>query len=295
MQHDLIITREIGHLPPRPDDAHKGDVGRVMIIGGCCNEEIAMVGAPALTANAAMRAGAGLVQVMVPAEIRTAIVTLVPVATARSLPSTAADVLHAINDYQADVIALGPGLGDSLNGQTVVDVLAGFGGPCVVDADGLNQLATARSFNVPQPHRIVLTPHPGEAKRLLTSFGDIREITKTPESRREAALALVAHYGCTVVLKGRATVVTNGDRLYINETGNSGLATAGTGDILTGLIAGLIGQRMSPLEAAILGVYLHGLAADYAAEELGRRSLIATDLLDYLPEAFCEHEIVATE
>jgi NAD(P)H-hydrate epimerase len=148
---------------------------------------------------------------------------------------------------------------------------------------------------VPQPHRIVLTPHPSEAKRLLASRGDQREITRTPESRREAALALVDHFGCTVALKGRGTIVTNGDRLYTNETGNSGLATAGTGDVLTGVIAGLIAQKMNTFEAAIVGVYLHGLAADYAAEELGRRSLMATDLLDYLPEAICEHEMVGTE
>lgn len=295
MRHDLIITREIAHLPPRPDDAHKGDAGRVMVIGGCCNEDVAMVGAPALVAAAVMRAGAGLVQTMVPAEIRAAVLSIVPVATARSLSPSPAHILRGLDEFQADAVALGPGLGNSLSSRVIGEVLAGFGGPCVVDADGLNQLAHLGKFDVPQPHRLVFTPHPGEAKRLLAARGDDREITPAPESRRDAALALVGQYQCTVVLKGRHTIVTNGDRLYINETGNSGLATAGTGDVLTGVIAGLIAQKVNPFEAAILGVYLHGLAADYAAEELGRRSLIATDLLDYLPEAFCEHEMVGIE
>jgi NAD(P)H-hydrate epimerase len=96
--------------------------------------------------------------------------------------------------------------------------------------------------------------------------------------------------GCTVVLKGHGTVVTNGDRIYTNETGNSGMATGGTGDVLTGVIAGLIAQHMDPFEASILGVYLHGLAGDFAAEELGRHAMTALDVLDYLPEAFVEHE-----
>jgi NAD(P)H-hydrate epimerase len=230
---------------------------------------------------------------MVPAEIRAAVLSIVPVATSRSLSPSSADVLRGLNAFPADVVALGPGL-NSLSSQ-MIEVLSGFGGPCVVDADGLNQLAGLDKFDIPQPHRLVLTPHAGEAKRLLAARGDDREITPAPESRRDAALALVGHYPCTVVLKGRHTIVTNGDRLYINETGNSGLATAGTGDVLTGVIAGLIAQKLNPFEAAILGVYLHGLAADYAAEELGRRSLIATDLLDYLPEAFCEHEMVGME
>ena len=115
-----------------------------------------------------------------------------------------------------------------------------------------------------------MTPHPGEARRLLSARGRPCPVDETAPARRQAACDLVAAYGCTVVLKGRHTVVTNGDRLFVNETGNSGMATGGTGDVLTGVIAGLIGQKMDPLEASILGVYLHGLAGDYAAEELGR-------------------------
>jgi NAD(P)H-hydrate epimerase len=106
---------------------------------------------------------------------------------------------------------------------------------------------------------------------------------------------LVEAYGCTAVLKGHGTIVTNGDRMYINETGNAGMASGGTGDVLTGVIAALLGQHLAPMEAAILGVYLHGLAGDFAAEELGRRSMTATDVIEYLPEALNEYEMTEGE
>jgi NAD(P)H-hydrate epimerase len=192
-------------------------------------------------------------------------------------------------------VALGPGLGDSLTGRVIADILRQFSGPVVLDADGLNLLAAAGPPEIPDPHRVVLTPHPGEAARLLRATGRAEHFDRTAASRRSAAAALNEAYGCVIVLKGRGTVVTNGDRMFINETGNAGLATAGTGDVLTGVIAGLIGQRMSPFEAAILGVYLHGLAGDYAAEELGVRSIVATDILEFLPEAFCEHDMSQTD
>ncbi|MFQ5591414.1 MAG: NAD(P)H-hydrate dehydratase, partial [Phycisphaerae bacterium] len=122
-----------------------------------------------------------------------------------------------------------------------------------------------------------------------------RSITGTLASRREAACALVDIFGCVAVLKGHRTIVTDGARLYVNETGNAGMATGGTGDCLTGVIAAMAAQRMPALEAAILSVYIHGLAGDYAAEELGRRSMTAVDLIEYLPEAFCDHELSAAE
>lgn len=294
MREEITVTREIAPLPRRAPDAHKGDVGRVLVIGGCCNQQTAMIGAPSLAANAALRAGAGLVQVMSPAELRAAIGTLTPCATLRSLPpasSALGDILRVAEDFQADVIALGPGLGDSLAALTVAELIREYAGPMVIDADGLNRLAEAAPFDIPMPHRIVLTPHPGEAQRLLASRGLDVSLDRTPASRRAAAIALNQSLGCVVVLKGSGTVVTNGDRLFANETGNAGMATAGTGDVLTGVIAALIGQKMSPFEGAILATYLHGLAGDYAAEELGPWSMTATDLLDFLPEAFCEHDM----
>ena len=294
MSSELIITREINPLPERKPDAHKGDVGRLVVIGGCC-EEVLMVGAPAMAATAAFRSGVGLVQVFVPEPLRTTVAILAPCATMRTLPTDSAGVLAAVEDFKADVLAVGPGLGRSIEPPVLADILTGFAGPTVVDADGLNLLSETEPFDIPNPHRVVLTPHPGELRRLLAARGMDREFSSEATSRRAAACALVEAYGCTAVLKGAGTIVTNGDRMYINETGNAGMASGGTGDVLTGVIAGLIGQRMPPMEAAILGTYLHGLAGDYAAEELGRHSVTATDVIDYLPEAFSEYEMTGED
>lgn len=296
---ELVVTHEIAPLPQRSPEAHKGHLGRIVVIGGC-NAEVLMVGAPALVANAALRAGAGLVQMLVPAELRQPACVLAPCATARSLPDSAKEILQCVEDYSADVLAIGPGLSNSLKAETLIEVLDRFGGSCVVDADALNGLAhfgddqelsaSSVRWSIRNPQRMVLTPHPGEARKLLEFFGIQKSIDATTHSRRAAACALVEATGCNIVLKGHGTVVTNGERIYTNETGNAGMATAGTGDVLTGIIAGLIGQHMPPYEASILGVYLHGLAGDFAAEELGRHSMTALDVLDYLPDAFLEHE-----
>lgn len=294
MASDITITREIAPLPSRADHAHKGDVGRVVIVGGCCNE-VFMAGAPALAATAALRSGAGLVQLFVPESLRATVTSLAPCATSRTLPTSTAALLGALQEFAADVVAVGPGLGNSLQVAVLVGVLKELASPIVLDADGLNLLASTEPFEMPRPERIVLTPHPGEARRLLAARGQDADVGSTPAARRDAALRLVEAYGCTVVLKGHGTIVTNGDRLFVNETGNSGMATGGTGDVLTGMIAALIGQGLDPMEAAILAVCLHGLAGDFAAEELGRYSLTATDLIDYLPEAFCEYEVSGNE
>jgi NAD(P)H-hydrate epimerase len=294
MSSKLIITREIAPIPERRDDAHKGDVGRIVIIGGCCGD-VVMVGAPALAANAAFRSGSGLAQMLVPEAIRTAVAILAPCATIRTLPTDTDGLLQAVADFRGDVVALGPGLGDSLAPAVIAEFLARFPGPIVVDADGLNRLAEVPPFTIPNPQRVTLTPHAGELQRLLAARGQDRPIDRSSTARRAAACALVEAYGCLVVLKGRGTIVTNGQRLYVNGTGNAGMATGGAGDVLTGVIAALIGQHIEPFEAAILGVYLHGLAGDFASEELGRCSMTAVDLVEYLPEAFGEHEMSDTE
>lgn len=292
MSRELIVTQEIAPAPTRRDDAHKGDVGRVAVIGGCAGE-VMMVGAPSLAAAAALRGGAGLVQLFVPDRIRESVAVITPCATVRALAADAPSILAGLAAFDTDVLAMGPGLGDSLSPQTVADVIAGFAGPMVIDADALNALAKMPTFAIPDSTRVLLTPHPGEARRLLSSRGVDKNIESGAPSRRVAACALAELFGASVALKGRGTIVTNGERIYTNQTGNSGMASGGTGDVLTGLIAALIGQHMPVLEAAILGVYLHGLAGDFAAEELGRLSLTALDLIDYLPEAFAEHESAA--
>ncbi|MCH9001584.1 MAG: NAD(P)H-hydrate dehydratase, partial [Planctomycetes bacterium] len=285
---------EIAPLPERKPDAHKGDAGRVVVIGGSCGE-VMMVGAPAMTASAAFRTGSGLVQLFVPEALRAPVAVLSPCATIRTLPAGSEALLAAIDEFRADAVAVGPGLGRSIEPTVLVDLLKSHSGAVIIDADGLNLLAETDPFDIPDPRRIVLTPHLGELNRLLEARKMGRKVTRDSASRRDAACALVEAYGCTVVFKGRRTVVTNGDRLYVNETGNVGLATAGTGDVLTGILASLMGEAMPAFEASILGVYLHGLAGDFAAEELGRRSLTATDVIDYLPEALCDHSALANE
>lgn len=290
------ITREISPLPSRRDDAHKGDVGRILIIGGhdydptlTTQTRTIMIGAPALAANAALRSGAGLVQMMIPGQLCAAALTIAPCATARGLVFATDEILAAINEFHADAIAVGPGLDQPYDSKVLQQLMIHFPGPMVIDAGALNLLAEAKHAAPPNPQRIVLTPHVGEAKRLLASRGHEVAIDTTT-ARREAACLLAEEFQCVVVLKGRGTLVTNGERLYINDTGNPGMATGGTGDVLTGVIAALLGQKMESFEAAILGVYLHGLAGDFAAEELGRLSMTAQDVIDYLPDAFCDHE-----
>jgi hydroxyethylthiazole kinase-like uncharacterized protein yjeF len=289
MNNDVIITREIAHLPTRRDDAHKGEVGRIAVIGGC-DGDVLMIGAVALAVNGALRSGSGLVQAIVPELLRTTLAGLAPCATTRTLPTDADRLLDAVEQFQADVVALGPGLGASLEPGVILEFLGRFSGAVVVDADGLNQLARVPGVKVSNPERTVLTPHPGELKRLLAAHQLTPPSGDTATAKRDSALMLCEAVGGTVVLKGRGTVVTDGHRLFVNETGNSGMATGGAGDVLTGVIAGLLGQGMSPLEASILGVFLHGLAGDFAAEELGRLSMTAMDIIDFLPEAFSEHE-----
>lgn len=294
MPFDPVITREIAPLPKRRDDAHKGEVGRILVIGGSTGEML-MLGAPVLAANAALRSGAGLVQIMLPADLRVGAATLAPCATFRTLSDDSQSILDAANEFQADVLIVGPGLGRSLSPNMLIEVVARFSGPVIIDADGLNRLAEVQSHSWPNPQRVVLTPHPGEAQRLLDARGIHIGDLRSAKVRRDCACELAGSYSCTVVLKGQGTIVTDGNRLFLNNTGNSGMATAGTGDVLTGVIAALIGQGMDSLEGAILGVHVHGLAGDFAAQELGRLSLTATDLIEYLPDAFCDHDLSSQE
>jgi NAD(P)H-hydrate epimerase len=181
----------------------------------------------------------------------------------------------------SDVVALGPGLGKSLELTGLVKtLLERLTQPVVLDADGLNALAGAADVLGQHGGPLVITPHPGEFARLLQ--------IETPEvqaNRRDLALEFAARHNLVLVLKGRWTIVTDGQRLYENNTGNPGMATAGSGDVLTGAVAALLGQRLDPFAAAQLAVYLHGLAGDLARDDVGEVGLIASDLLQYLPRA----------
>ncbi|MEE9297120.1 MAG: NAD(P)H-hydrate dehydratase [Phycisphaerae bacterium] len=279
-------------FPERADDAHKGDVGRIVVIGGRF-DAVGMVGAPALVANAAFRTGAGLVQILTTRDAQIPVSVLAPCATTRAVDAGEEGRLAALaNEFAADVVAIGPGLSPRIKGGHVVRFLREFEGGVVVDADALNALAAMGTWRTARPQQVVVTPHPGEMKRLMAGLrhgveGDQGGSTK--EARQAAAEALAQETGAIVVLKGAGTVVTDGLRTYVNKTGHAGMATAGSGDVLTGVIAALIGQKMSPFEAGVLGAYLHGRAGDIAGEGVGLVSVTATDLIEALGNAIEEH------
>ena len=282
----LKTVRTIPRLPPRRREAHKGDFGRILIIAGSTG----MVGAPALVANAALRSGAGLVRIACPRPAQQTIAGLAPCATSFPLDATATGQIAARAQpmlmrliAQHDVIAVGPGLGQSpVLRKFLATLVATPDKPMVIDADGLNNLAATNQWWTRRRANLVLTPHPGEMKRLLITAGQQDEI----KDRKTTAADYAALTGTIVVLKGAGTVVTDGSKVYINKTGNPGMATPGTGDVLTGILAALIAQNMPPLDAAIKAVHVHGKAADIAARQIGQISLIATDLINTLPTAF---------
>jgi len=274
-------------LPPRPFDAHKGDFGRVLIVAGSRG----MSGAACLSGTAALRGGAGLVTVATPLNIQPIVAGYEPSYLTLGLPdddrgqlSRAAlpTIMDALSRQTA--AAWGPGLGrsDDLDDATLA-VFRSAELPMVFDADGLNALSHRKDWRAgPKPSGArILTPHPGEFAR-LTGL----DAATTNAQRETTAARFAAQHGVVLVLKGPHTVITDGRRIAINSTGNSGMATGGTGDVLTGLIAALLGQRMVPFEAAQLGVYLHGLSGDIAAAELSNPGMIASDLARSLTRAW---------
>ena len=273
-------------IPKRPLDSHKGDFGRVVAIGG----SVGMAGAISLTGLAALRSGSGLVKAVVPESIQSTVAAVSPCLMTVGCPADDG-CFHQSADKQlegdanwADVVALGPGLGRAESLQEIVSHLfVEVEQPMVVDADALNVLVDANVKLSSHNGQRVLTPHPGEFQRLAGT-----EITNRSEMEK-AAKQMAESTNAIVVLKGNRTYVTDGSREYRNQTGNPGMATAGSGDVLTGVITSLIGQGLSPYEAAVLGVHVHGIAGDFAAETVGETSLIATDIIDHLPAAFKKH------
>jgi NAD(P)H-hydrate epimerase len=253
-------------LPPRPADGHKGSFGRVLVVAG----RRGMSGAAVLCGSAALRGGAGLVQVACPADIQDVVALGNPC-------YLTADIRESVAlAKSADALAIGPGLGDT--GDFVRELLTAVPGvPAVVDADGL------RAFHpgpVPRAGPTVLTPHPGEFGR-LTGLGTAAVQADRERLSREWAKRL----DVVLLLKGHRTVVTDGDRLTVNATGNPGMATGGTGDVLTGLLAAFLAQRLGAFPAAELAAWVHGHAGDLAADDLGQTALTAADVLGYLPAA----------
>ena len=282
----MQLIETIPKLKPRLAEAHKGDFGKVCIIAG----SVGMSGAAALAGRSALRAGAGLVRVATPKSILPIVASIELSFTTLPLAEDGAGrisvkAMRAILDAagENDAMAFGPGVGISGELRAIIEKLLEQDAlMLVIDADGLNNLAGLGDWPCRLRARLVLTPHPGEMKRLWA--GLFREAL--PDERQEQAVQLAQRTGTVVVLKGAGTVVTDGEKVYINKTGNPGMATAGSGDVLTGVITSLLGQGLSDFDAGVLGVYVHGLAGDIAAEKMGQVSLIATDIADALGEAF---------
>ncbi len=262
-------------MPSREVKAHKGDFGRVLIFAGSKG----MVGAAVLTAIAAYRVGAGLVTVSLDEELFDIVQISVPTATCTTVESG----LSAMAEY--DAVAVGPGRGNNEATIRIVDSLLNrYKGKLVIDADALNCMPIMDSnYNVrlrDSEADIVITPHVGEAKRLI-GIPEEEEII-----REELADRLYEHVlGTTLIMKGAPTIVKSSDIRYLNTTGNHGMATGGSGDVLTGMIAGLAAAGLDIPAASRLAVYLHGLAGDNARKKFGSYSMLASDIADSIPEA----------
>lgn len=273
-------------LPRRKKATHKGSYGHVLVLAGSKG----LTGAAYLTAQASLLSGSGLVTLGIPESLNpimerklTEVMTL-PLAETKNA-SLSLKAYKKIKKFfkKIDVIAIGPGLSQNPNTKKLIRKLVQMlDRPFVLDADGINafvgNLGLLKRIKIPS----VVTPHPGELARLLKM--KVKDIQK---NRLKIAKKFAKEYKKILALKGYRTIVVSPQgRQYVNRTGNPGMASGGTGDVLTGIIASLIGQGVEAFEAACLGVYVHGLAGDLVSKEKGETSLVATDLLNKLPEAF---------
>jgi len=280
----------VPRLPRRAPDAHKGTFGTVLVVAGSRG----MAGAAVLAGRGALRAGAGLVRVACPASVQDVVAAGSPCYMTVGIrqhadgslgDGAAAEVIELARG--ADAVALGPGLGRGPSVAAFVrDLVVGLPEkPVVLDADGLNALAPFEAGFPGRTAPLVLTPHPGEFARLLG-----RPVADVVADREKRAVEFARRFGLVLLLKGSGTLATDGARLYRNTTGNPGMATGGSGDVLTGVIAALVGMKLAAFDAAALGAWAHGRAGDLAAAKLGQTGLTAADLPEYLPAALREAE-----
>lgn len=270
----------------RPLTSHKGDFGRVFVLAG----SEGLSGACYLTSMAALRSGAGLVTVGVPKILVLSLARRLTEAMMKPLPQTKDGTLSrrastpVLNFLKTqDVLAIGPGLSLNRETQSVICKTAlSSKKPMVIDADGLNAFKGKTNLLRKLKAPAILTPHSGEFIRLFSG-----KMPKGDQMRKLKALQAAKTYRTVIVLKGHHTVVASPEgAVYINKTGNPGMATGGSGDVLTGVIAAMLGQKVKPFEAACFGVFIHGLAGDLAAKKKGEISLVAGDILNALPLAF---------
>jgi ADP-dependent NAD(P)H-hydrate dehydratase len=291
------LVTDLPRLPERPPDVHKGRAGRVALIAGSRG----LSGAACLAGLGALRGGAGLVRVYSPVSVQPIVAASEPGLMAIPLPEdeegrfAPAGALAKLQQDLGwiDVVALGPGLGQSPELPAfVVALLDLFDKPAVIDADGLNNLARTDPrqpwWTVRAGRPTIVTPHPGEMARLRGSAGLPPRDGQDDETRLAVTGDFARLTGAVTVLKGFRTVVASPEAAYVNTTGNPGMATGGMGDVLTGLIAALLGQGLSAFDAARLGVHVHGLAADRLAKQIAPVGYLARELADALPGALAE-------
>lgn len=261
-------------LKVRDTQSHKGNYGKVLVVAGSKG----MAGAAMMCGKAAIKSGAGLVRFAVPEEIFDILQIGVPEATCLER-----DFENVVNIHDYEAIALGSGLGTGKSNIPIIKkILNEYRGKLVIDADGLNCIMKYSLYgNLTQSSAdIILTPHMAEAARLL-------EIEKIDIKKRElAAKEIQEAFKTTVVMKGANTLVISDNKVYVNNTGNPGMATGGSGDVLTGVIAALAAQGYSAYESAKIGVYIHGLAGDICEEEIGQIGMTAMDIVEKVPKAF---------
>lgn len=274
---ELTHQEVLSILPDRKETAHKGDFGRILLLCGSRG----YTGAAALAAMGALRCGAGLVHLGVPESIYAIEAVKLTEPIVFPLPEENGKLCNAAITCiekllsQMDAVLIGPGLGQS-DGTLAVTraVLERFSGPVVVDADGINVLAQHMDIVRERHCPTILTPHPGEFARIGGEY--------SPD-RRTAAMGFAREHGCILVLKGHRSVITDGDRCYVNPTGNPGMAVGGSGDVLAGMIVSLIGQGIDPLLAAACGAWLHGAAGDLCADQMGQYGMLPSDMVQVLP------------
>ena len=267
-----------GLLKRRSKFAHKVDFGRVLIMSGSWGK----MGAAILCAKACVKSGAGLVTAHIPTCGYQIMQTAIPeVMVSRDFGKKIITNIPEVSTY--DAIGIGPGIDTHIDTYEVISqLLSGYNKPIVLDADAINIIADEKSFMKMLPEGSILTPHPGEFKRMTGFWNDDFE-------RLEQQIELSKEFKIYIVLKGAHTSISTPEgKVFFNSTGNPGMATGGSGDVLTGMITSLLGQGYSPQNSAIIGVYLHGLAADIGVDFLGEECLTASDIIEYLPQAFME-------
>ena len=273
LNHEQVLSI----LPDRDPWAHKGRFGRILLLCGSRG----YTGAAALAAMGALRSGAGLVFLGVPESIyaieavKLTEAIVFPLADAEGKLSGNAILEIQERLKRMDAVLIGPGLGQSRGTGDVVEmVLKNAACPVVLDADGINSIAGHKDLLRERTCPTILTPHDGEFARLGGVIGG---------DRIEAAKAVAKELGCIMLLKGHETVITDGEAVYINHTGNPGMAVGGSGDVLAGIIVSLLGQGIAPLEAAACGAWLHGAAGDLCASRMGQYGMLPSDMVDVLP------------